>query len=67
MKLIGAELFDYRRATGEGYRKSINYLSGKKESYEVEEMDKRVGKATWGKLKESKLIELEEFLYEVVY
>ena len=67
MKLIGAELFNYGRGTGQGGGESINYLSGKVERYEVEELDKRVGTSKWSKLKKSKLIALEDFLYEDAY
>ena len=67
MKLIGAELLNYSRARGDGFADSINYLSGKKESYEVVDVDKQVGKSTWRNLKKFKLIELEEFLYDDVY
>ena len=66
MKLIGAELLEYSRAKGDGFAESINYLSGKKESYEVVDVHKKLGKSKWSKLKKAKLMELEEFLYEDV-
>ena len=67
IKLIGAELFDYSRGRGDGFKESINYLTRQKESYEVEDLTKRVGKSKWSTLKKYNLIKLEEFVYEDVY
>ena len=65
--LIGAELFEYSRGSGEGEHESRDYIRGEVENYSVFEVHKKVGKSKWRKVKKNKLVNLEEFVYEDAY